>query len=158
MKPQAQVIDLKYRERKRGGRPCGGALYSFFHPNFKENSNPAHVSIPSLARTKQEVPEQKKENQENIDDLTSQKKEIKKEEPLEVKKEDELSRIIKDNYKMMQREIMKEINEYRKVQNYEELNKNNRKVISISQTPEVCPLCGSKLNQGSEEEIYSKAA
>lgn len=170
MKAQAQVVDLnQYRERRGGGRPCGGKLYSLFHSdNFKGNSNKVLIFVPpgykyckkrGLVKIKQEVPEQKKENQENIDDLAFQKKETKKEDSEqnpEIKKEDELSRIVKNDYTMMQREIMQEINQYRKVQNYEELNK-NRKIIPIKEQG-VCPLCGSKTNQKSEEEVYSKAA
>jgi len=165
MKAEAQVVDFKqYKNKKAGGRPCGGKLYSTFHDNSSNNNvNSARVFVPpgyklckkrGLVKIKEKPIEQKKEKHENnIDNLASEKKEI-KEEDIEVKKEDRLSKIVKDNYVMNQREKMEEINQYKRVQNYEELNK---KVIPIKEQG-ICPLCGSKTNQNSEEEVYSKAA
>ena len=174
MKAQAQVVDLN--QYRGGGRPCGGKLYSLFHSDSSnKGTSSTHPGVAPdghewrlcsergwILKKIKNVEEKQTDNvEDNIDNLFSKKntKKEKGEQNPEIKKEDELSRIVKNDYTMMQREIMEEINQYRRVQNYEELNKNNRNIISINQTAGVCPLCGSKLNQGDhEEKIYSKAA
>jgi len=170
---KAQIVDIKqYRDRRAGGRPCGGKNYNLFHPDSSTNNTSS--SPPGTAPQgrywklcsqrgwilkKIKTAEQKQEKQtdnhgDNIDNLASEKKEIKKEEDPDVK--DELSRIVKNDYTMMQREVMKETS-YRKVQNYEELNKNNKKIAAANDNG-MCPLCGSKVNHKLDERDYSKAA
>lgn len=175
MKPQAQVVDFRqYKEKKAGGRQCGGALYNSFHSDSSSKNisgSPPGMAPPGqywkLCRKrgwilkKQEQAEPKhEETTENIDNLVSKKKQEeqgKNEQEPETKK-DELSMMVKISYIRMQREITEQINSYRRVWDYRELNKDNKKIVSINEAC-TCPLCGSELhNEEPAEKSYSKTA
>lgn len=171
---KAQVIQIyKYKKDKPGGKPCGGRLYSLFHDGSSKNSsNPvAPVFVPQgykycskrgLVRIENEPikdnKEEKEEKESNIEGLAAEQKTQKqKEKEPEHREKTELSRIVTNNYKTMQREEMDKTNNYRKMIDYLQSLREGKK-RSTGNNDHLCPLCGSKVNHKSHEEDYSNAA